>query len=70
MADPTAVQPDPLLPTYRWNPRARRGLGAYIDRRGRFVSKAAVRAQLDAVVAGLGDEAAGVTRALRAGEVT
>ncbi|MCP5016856.1 MAG: hypothetical protein GY938_16550 [Ketobacter sp.] len=70
MPDVTVIQPDPLLPQYRWNPNARHGLGAHIDSNGRFVSRATVRAELDNVIKGLGDQASTITGQLKAGEVT
>lgn len=64
------LKPDPLLPSYRWNPAARHGHGAYIDEAGRFVSTAAVRSQLDKVLDGITAETRDLGERLLSGDVS
>lgn len=64
------LKPDPLLPEYRWNPAARHGHGAYIDARGRFVSNAVIRDQLDKVLDGITAETRQLGERLLDGTVT
>lgn len=66
----SALQADPLLPQYRWNPAARGGQGAYIDERGRFVSDKAIRDGLDGYLAAKEKDAAALADRLASGSIS
>ena len=66
----SALQPDPLLPQYRWNPAARNGQGAYIDARGRFVSDKTIRDGLDEYIAAKEKAAAALADKLANGSIS
>lgn len=59
------IQPDPLLPEYRYNQRA----GRYIDEGGRFVSQQTIRLELDKVVDTISDRLGNLGTQLRTGQI-
>ncbi len=60
------LQPDPVLPQYRWNAKTRQ----YIDQRGRFVGRAVIRQQLDRAIDRSADRMVGLAQQLRDGAIT
>lgn len=59
------IQPDPLLPEYRYNVRA----GRYIDDSGRFVPQQTIRLELDKVVDTYSDRLANLGQQFRTGQI-
>ena len=63
MPDVPNIQPDPLLPDYRWNVAA----GRYISPNGRFVSQQVIRTELDNVMDSIADKMVNLSQQFRAG---
>ena len=59
------IQPDPLLPEYRYNQKA----GRYIGENGRFVSQPTIRLELDKVVDTYSDRLGNLGKQFRAGNI-
>jgi hypothetical protein len=59
------IQPDPLLPDYRYNTAA----GRYIGPDGRFVNQQTIRAELDKVMDGITDKMVSLSTSFRTGVI-
>lgn len=59
------IQPDPLLPQYRWNQAA----GRYIAPDGRFVGQQTIRQELDKVLDNITDQMVNLSQQFRAGTI-
>jgi hypothetical protein len=67
MPTPPNFKPNPLTPQYLWNERA----SQYSDRKtGRFVSRQAIRGQLDKVIDASGQVMKAVSQQLRDGDIS
>ena len=59
------IQPDPLLPEYRWNAAA----GRYIATSGRFVPQQTIRLELDKVMDNITEQMVSLSQQFRAGTI-
>ena len=59
------IQPDPLLPEYRWNQAA----GRYIGPNGQFVSQITIRGELDKALDNVTDRLVSLSRDFRTGAI-
>lgn len=59
------IQPDPLLPDYRWNQAA----GRYIGPNGRFLSQQTIRGELDKAIDNVTDRLVSLSRDFRTGAI-
>lgn len=59
------IQPDPLLPEYRWNQAA----GRYIGPDGRFVGQQTIRQELDKVLDSITDQMVNLSQQFRSGAI-
>ena len=59
------IQPDPLLPQYRWNAAA----GRYIAPNGQFVGQQTIRLELDNVMDNITDRMVSLSQQFRAGTI-
>lgn len=59
------IQPDPLLPEYRWNQAA----GRYIGPDGRFVGQQTIRQELDRVLDSITDQMVSLSQQFRSGAI-
>ncbi len=60
-----SIQPDPLLPEYRWNQAA----GRYISSNGRFVGQQIIRTELDKAIDNVTDRLVSLSRDFRNGVI-
>lgn len=59
------IQPDPLLPDYRWNQSA----GRYIAPNGRFLPQTTIRGELDKAIDNVTDRLVSLSRDFRSGKI-
>ena len=60
-----SIQPDPLLPSYRWNQAA----GRYISSNGQFVSQTTIRTELDKALDNVTDRLVSLSGQFRSGAI-
>ena len=65
MPNVPSIQPDPLLPSYRWNQAA----GRYISSNGRFVGQQIIRTELDKAIDNVTDRLVSLSRDFRNGVI-